>query len=421
MKVEVCIVMFEKQSADFLKNLKTLRQSSVKISENDFTSIDKDVIIIDALFGTGLSKEVTGTASHLIKKVNLSRNKVISIDIPSGLFTDRHSSGTIVHATKTLTFQNPKLAFLFPENGKYVGDWEILDIGLVKKFIDEIDSKFFFLQKEDILKILKPRPVFSHKGNFGHSLLICGSKGKAGASILAAKACLRTGTGLLTVHIPKCNYEIIQTAIPEATVTTDTEEEIISDAGDIKSYNAIGVGPGIGKEKKTEAMVLKLFNNFRDPIVIDADALNIISENNELLKLIPASSILTPHPKEFQRLAGESENDFDRFKSQREFSDKYNVIVVLKGAFTCITVPNGKTYFNSTGNPGMAKGGSGDVLTGMITAFVAQGYSPEDAAVAGVYVHGLAGDISAKRKGTYSLIASDLIEKIPNAFNRIQK
>ena len=273
------------------------------------------------------------------------------------------------------------------------------------------------MEADDIKPFLKKRNKFSHKGNFGHSLLISGSKGKIGAAVLGARACLRSGSGLLTVRIPHCGYSILQTAVPEAMTQSDEEEDCITHTGNFTETMHVAVGPGIGTSISTKKMLLDLLERTKKPIVLDADALNIISESQDYIKMIPSFSILTPHPKEFERLAGKSKNDFERHEKQLQFSKENNVIVVLKGAHTCITTPEGKAYFNSTGNPGMAKGGSGDVLTGIILAFLSQGYEPINAALTGVYIHGLAGDITAKEKGTYSMIASDLIENLPKAFN----
>ncbi len=418
--VEVLILSMSPDfSEDFRKNLEAVKITTIpikQISEGQKLSIPKNTIIIDAIFGTGLSRPVTGWLGGCIDEINNSGNDIISIDIPSGLFADNFSEGKIINATYTLTFQNPKLAFLFSENEKYTGEFYILNIGLNEKFILEINSLKFYFDNKDAKKLLRPRSKFSHKGIYGHSLLICGSKGRIGAAVLAARACLRSGTGLLTVHIPKCGYEILQTTIPEAMVELDDDYDIITSLRNIENYNSIGIGPGIGRSEETKKMLFRFLEEVKKPIVIDADALNILAEHPEKLKKLPGHTILTPHPKEFERLAGKSVNDFERHKLQLRFSIEHNVIVVLKGAHTCISFPDGKAFFNSSGNPGMAKGGSGDALTGMILAFLSQQYKPEHAALLGVYLHGLAGDLAAKRNGVYSMICSDLIESIPKAF-----
>ncbi len=418
--VEVIILSSTKEySDDFKKNFEAINKTDIHfklIGEGEKFLLNEPAIIIDAILGTGLSRPVTGWLGICIDEINKSGNDIISIDIPSGLYADQSSDGKIIEANHTLTFQNPKLAFFFQENEKYVGEFHVLNIGLDKKFIKEINSLKFYLCKKEVKNILKPRNKFSHKGNHGHSFLICGSKGKMGAAVLSARACLRSGTGLLTIHIPNCGNEILQTAVPEAMVELDNSNDIITKVGDIGNYNGIGIGPGLGKSEETKKMFFDFLKNVNKPVVLDADALNMLSEHPEKLKTIPEHSILTPHPKEFERMAGKSINDFERHKTQIRFSIEYNVIIVLKGAHTCISLTDGKTYFNSSGNPGMAKGGSGDALTGMITAFLSQNYKPEHATLLGVYLHGVAGDIAAKKKGIYSMICSDLIESIPKAF-----
>ncbi len=402
-----------KYSADFLENEKRLRNyhplaiHDIK-SEKDFPLIGPTDCVIDALFGTGLSKPVSVLFARVIEHINATIAKVIAIDIPSGLFADKHTDGSsIVHADHTLSFQVPKLAFMFAENEKYVGRFHLLDIGLNQNFIAELVSDHFFLTVDFLKIFLRPRKKFSHKGNFGHALLIAGSKGKMGAAVLAAKGCLRSGVGLLTSHVPEDGIDMMQISCPEAMVAIG---EI-----DINKYAAVAIGPGMGTESNAKEMLFKYLHSAKSPLVLDADALNIISEEKDLLKLIPANSILTPHPKEFERLAGETSNCFERHELQLFFSKNHKVFVVLKGAHTCITSPDGMSYFNSTGNPGMAKGGSGDVLTGMITSLLAQGYSSLESALLGVYLHGLAGDIASEKKGIDGMIARDIINGISAA------
>lgn len=421
--VEVIIIQTNSPATnDFNHNLEKLKKIPVSIvyyKEGGKINIPEKSVIIDAIFGTGLTRPITGSIANIIEEINKSGNVIISIDLPSGLFADKKSEGSIIKATQTITIQSPKLAFLFPENEIYTGEFSVLNIDLDKKFIDDIKTTKLFLTRDEIRNYLKPRTKFSHKGNYGHSLLVSGSKGKIGAAVLAARACLRSGTGLLTVHIPAGSYDILQTAVPEAMVDTDVDENIITGLNSTEKYSAIGIGPGIGKSEITIKMLFGVIENFRAPMVIDADALNIFSDYPEKLKLISPNSILTPHPGEFERLAGKSKNDFERHDRQLKFSADYNVIVVLKGAYSCITTPDGRAIFNSTGNPGMAKGGSGDALTGIILAMLSQKYSSEEAAILAVYIHGLAGDYASKKKGNYSMITSDLIECLPKAFKDI--
>lgn len=413
------------ESNDFKQNLERLRSKSVEIFEitspEDEQRFDNCDILIDAVFGSGLSRPAEGIYAQAIRWMNQSEALRIAVDIPSGLMADKPSAGPIVNADYTITFQLPKLAFFLPENHRYTGEWIVVDIGLQKSFIKSTETNHFYLTQKAARKILKPRSKFDHKGDFGHGLIVSGSYGKMGAAILSSRAALRSGIGLLTVHIPRCGYDIMQTAVAEAMVDVDAHEACFTAHQEPDKYNVIGIGPGLGKDAKTVEALRSILNSFRKPFVIDADALNIISEHPEMLKLIPAGSVLTPHPKEFQRLAGEWENDFVRLDKQRKLAAELSSVVVLKGAYTSIAAPDGNIYFNSTGNPGMATGGTGDVLTGIITALLAQNYSAIDAARLGVFVHGLAGDIVAVEKGMIALTASDVIDYLPEAFRKISR
>lgn len=427
--VHVFIINYsEKRSPDFLFNYERLKLSadntiymdevsSVESFKNSFQYTPQSVLI-DAIIGAGLKDPAKGLVTHVIDFVNQQPLPVISIDVPSGLYCDtlNNAKDHIVNAEFTLTFQFPKLSFMFTENAKYTGEFSILDIQLNAEHIRTLPTKNYFITKNDVQSFLKTRNAIAHKGVFGHALIVAGSKGKMGAAVLAAKACMRSGAGLLTVHSPNCGYDILQTSLPEAMVSCDTENDHITDNIRIEKYNAIGVGPGIGTDKQTQNVTKLLIQNSTVPLVLDADALNILSENKTWLAFIPANSILTPHPKEFERLAGKTENSMERLKTQREFSIKNGVYVVLKGAHTSISCPNGDVYFNSTGNPGMATGGSGDVLTGIITSLMAQGYSSQQSCLLGVYLHGLAGDFAAQARSEESMIASDIIEYLGEGF-----
>jgi len=283
----------------------------------------------------------------------------------------------------------------------------------------EIGINFFSVESSDIALLIPERDIFAHKGNFGHALLLAGSRGKTGAAVLAAKACLRSGVGLLTVHIPACGELILQTAIPEAMIDIDEEQDFITHLGLLSKYNAIGIGPGIGCNEKTAGVLLQLFNNATQPLVLDADAINLIAQNKHLQHTLPANSILTPHAGEFDRLAGRSENVYNRLEKACQWAVQHQCYIVLKGANTAICTPNKECYFNSTGNPGMATAGSGDVLTGIILGLLAQSYSPLNASLTGVFLHGLAGDIAANEESQESLIASDIIENLGFAFKKI--
>ena len=411
-------------STDFNINHKRLIElKSLKIktiaSAGDFPDIKTGTVIIDAIFGTGLNRIVEGNFAQWIDQINAAPAKVISIDIPSGLFPDKAFSNKTIKATNTLTFQFPKLSFFFPENSRNTGTVHILDIGLHNDFIDAASVKNFLLEAIDIRKMYKVRNPNTHKGNYGHALVIAGSYGKIGAAVLTSKACIRTGAGLVTAFLPKCGYQVMQTSTPEIMVMTDEAEKNISILPDITRYNVIGVGPGIGTSEETARVIKLLIQNFRAPMVFDADAINILSENKTWLSFVPHGSILTPHPGEFERLVGKWSDGFERQALQLAFSKKYNCYVVLKDHYTCISCPDGTSYFNATGNAGMATAGSGDVLTGMLTGLIAQGYAPRDAALTGVYLHGLSGDLAAEKRSMESIIASDIIENIGYAFLQI--
>lgn len=417
--VSVIILKAGSYSADFLINYERLKERGVEyreVNEADAVSdFDKGDLLIDAIFGTGLSRPVSGWIEAWIGSMNKSEAQIVSIDMPSGLFADLHSEGTVVNARHTLAFQCVRLAFLFPENERFTGTFQILDIGLDKNFIHDLPSGKFYLERNDVSGLLPAREKFSHKGTYGHALLVGGSKGKVGAVILSAKACLRSGAGLLTIRTPECGYHVVQIAVPEAMAMTDAAGDIIEQIPSDKKFTAIGIGPGLGVHPRTAAAMKSILQNATQPMVIDADALNIISENS-WQKLIPANSILTPHPKEFQRLVVTFTDDFDRHEKQLLFSKEHQCYVVLKGAHTCVTTPDGRAYFNSTGNPGMAKGGSGDILTGMILGLLSQGIGPLEASLLGVYLHGLAGDKAAEKFGEVAMLPTDLIDHLPQAF-----
>ncbi len=416
-----------KYSEDFCVNEARLQQLNYSInkitSANDLPKITAEDIVIDAIFGTGLSKPPTGIAAETIKTINKSNATIVSIDMPSGLFADLASdhASAIIKATHTISFQFPKLGFFFATNAVYVGNWKILDIGLSKKFIEKESTTNYFLTTEFIQTIVKPKDKFSHKGTFGHAILIAGSYGKMGTAVLAARSCLRSGVGLLTTHVPECGYKIMQVTNPEAMVAVDSNQKIIGDEIESTKFSAIGIGPGIGKDELTQKALQFLFTHTDRPLVIDADALNILSLHKDWLGHVPANLILTPHPKEFERLAGKTTNDFERHQLQIEFSKKYQLFIILKGAHTCITTPSGESYFNTTGNPGMAKGGSGDVLTGILTSLLAQGYNPLETCLLGVFIHGFAGDLAKESLGETGMIAGDICDFLPAAFKHFEK
>ncbi|MBK8806872.1 MAG: NAD(P)H-hydrate dehydratase [Bacteroidales bacterium] len=410
-----------KKSIDFNANLEkivklisnTTNSKCVSISQDDFDlEIVADDQIIDGLFGFGLNRELDSTIGNLINQINKSKF-IYSIDLPSGLFCEsnlENSLSVVVSARRTYTIQTPKLPFFFNDTACFAGDVEIIDVGMNP--IDYLRDTLPYrtIEKHDIK--LPKRNKFSHKGHFGHGLLIAGSKGMAGAAILAAKASLKSGIGLLTCHIPALNVLPLQISLPEAICVADSNMDFVSNITLASHYTAIAIGPGLSVNDTTCSAFEQVLKNIKIPMVIDADGLNIISKLPHLLQCLPANTILTPHPKEFDRLFGNSKNSEDRFNKQVLASKKYGIIIVLKGHNSSISLPTGEVWFNTTGNAGMATAGSGDLLTGMILSFLAQGFSASVAARYAVYLHGLAGDIAAKNVGEYSLIASDIIDSI---------
>lgn len=419
--VQVFVVKHaEKFSDDFQKNLTSLElEIPIEWIENgtNFPQLFPEDYVIDALLGSGLSRPTSGVLADVIQQINDCDSTVISIDIASGLFADRPNSPTdiIIKPTFTVSFQCPKLAFFQPQCAEYVGQWHVLDIGLDTQFAQTTETPYQFITSSliDNYHFLHPRKKYTHKGTYGHALLLGGSYGKIGSMVLASRACLRSGVGLLSVQIPRCGYDILQTSLPEAMVVSDWHWMVNTSAPDISPYSALGVGPGLGKDSLTLQMLKQLLPTISVPVVLDADALNLIGENPDLFRSIPKNAILTPHPKEFQRLLGRNwSNDYEKLELLRDFAQKHQVNVCLKGAHTAIAAPNGTIYFNSTGNPGMATGGSGDVLTGIIAGLLAQGVAPIEAAIFGVYQHGLAGDRAAQKCTQPAMVASDIINEM---------
>lgn len=367
---------------------------------------------IDALLGTGLNGEVQEPISSLIDTINSMPNTVISIDLPSGMRSElgNDASQVIIRADMTLTLQFPKLAMLLPEAGEYAGDLVVLPIGLDQYFMDEANSPYYYITEKQIKDMTLTRHNFAHKGLYGHALLICGSAGMMGAAALATGAALRSGCGLVTLHLPYNERIAVQTLHPSAMLSYDEEDYFSALPGNLSGYNTIGIGCGLGRHKETVRVFEQLLKEAEVPMVLDADALNILADNNDFLKYIPANSILTPHPGELRRLIGDWENEEQKIDLSGGLASMLHSIVIVKGMHTMICMPDGRIYFNSTGNSGMAKGGSGDVLTGYITGLLARGYSPEDAAILGVYNHGQAGDLAASHYGIEGMNSRDIID-----------
>jgi len=416
-------------SADCTENKKRLSDKRglplyIEVTQNfEPPRLEEGMLVVDGLFGSGLNKPLAGGFASLVKYVNASKAEVVSIDVPSGLMTEDNTynvSANIIRATQTLTLGHLKLSFLFAENQHFVGQVRILDIRLSKAGIEKIDAHYTLMEEETARSLLLPRSRFAHKGQMGHACIIAGSYGMAGAAILTTKACLRAGAGKVTVHTPKRNVPILQTAVPEVIVSIDHEETIFSEGVATEDFNALGIGPGLGTCEQTAVALIAQLRRTQCPIVVDADALNILSTRRAWLQQLPKGIILTPHPKELDRMEGKSVDSYERLSKARELAERLQGYVILKGHYTAICMPDGHVVFNSTGNPGMATAGSGDVLTGIITALLARGYERQNACMLGVYLHGLAGDLAARELGEESLIASDIISYLPKAFKRIE-
>lgn len=411
----------DKASEDNLANQPHYPELQHIHSLADFPPIEQTGVIVDAIFGTGLSRPVEGWVAGILHKINDQHNRhtIVSIDIPSGLMAD-HSSrhAPCIHARYTLSFQFYKLAFMLPENTDKAGEVVILQIGLHPDYIAQAQTRFHVVDKNIIHTIYQPRDSFAHKGTYGHSLIIAGSYGKMGAAVLSTRACLRTGAGLVTAHIPRCGYNILQTSVPEAMCETEDTEHIVTRFHEsVKdNYAVISIGPGIGTESATAKALEKLLSQYEKPMVLDADALNIISTYPFLLHKVPHSSILTPHPKEFERLFGAAEDHFARLELLSAKAQELQLYILLKGRFSAMACPDGSVYFNPTGNPGMATAGSGDVLTGILTGLLSQGYTPKAALLLGAWLHGLAGDLAADDISEESLIAEDIVNYLGQAW-----
>lgn len=402
---------------------KRIKQFVEVVEEFNPPVLEANMLVIDALFGSGLNKPLAGGFASLVKYINASPAQVVAIDVPSGLMTEDNTynvRANIIRATHTLTLQQLKLSFLFPENQQFVGNLRVLDIRLSKEGQEKIEAQYTMVEENDISKLLLNRSPFAHKGQMGNALLVAGSYCMAGAAVLAARACLRAGAGKVTINSPKRNIPVLQMSVPEAVIQKGSEETIFAEAVDTEDFSALGIGPGLGQSEQTAIALIAQLRRTLCPIVADADALNILANHRAWLQQLPQGIIMTPHPKEFDRLEGHSADSYERLTKASKLAERLKGYVILKGHYTAICCPGGHILFNSTGNAGMATAGSGDVLTGIITGLLARGYKPEDACVVGVYLHGLAGDIAAQEVGEESLVASDIINCLPRAFKRIQ-
>jgi hydroxyethylthiazole kinase-like uncharacterized protein yjeF len=413
-------------SPDFQHHLSLLRQTTSRLhylqSGESLPSFPSDCLVVDALVGTGLSRPLQGIAKEVVKGINSARpTNLLAIDLPSGLLADRTVPGsTAIEATQTLTFQCMKPSLLVQESAPYTGKVTILPIGLHPGYLETIELAMRLVDAALARSLYCPRSRFAHKGTNGNALLVAGSHGKMGAALLSTRACLHGGAGLTTVYIPSCGYTTLQLGAPEAMVITDESERWLATLPDhLEQYRAIGIGPGLGTKEETKQLVHFVLRRYNRPLVIDADALNCLEGEKDFY--LPKQSILTPHPKEFDRLFGPHQTDLERIETAKAAAARLSAFIVLKGHHTAIVSPEGRVFFNTTGNAGMAKGGSGDVLTGLLAALLAQGYAPGDAALLGVYLHGKAGDYAAKALSQESMVASDLIRAFPKAFRHLQE
>jgi NAD(P)H-hydrate epimerase len=416
--VDVYILEFGSLGTDdFQTNLSRLHSFAVNIHfiqhTDFFPSISNTDLVIDALYGAGLNRPLDGLSLDLVKYINHHSAVIVSIDLPSGMFADKPTvKNAVITADFTLTFQQLKFCFLFPENEPFFGNVQILDIGLHPGYVASGNSIYHLTDSGLIKQTYKPRKKFSHKGTFGHSLIIAGDRGKTGAAVLSTKGCLRAGAGLVTAMVPEEQFVVMQTAVPEAMALAQENIENI----DLAKFTTIGIGPGIGTKENSARLIERVLANYNKPIVIDADGLNILAANEELLSDLPPGSILSPHPREFERLFGNSESHLERIQNARFQAQKLFVYIIVKGHYSFVACPDGEVYFNSTGNAGMATGGSGDVLTGILTALLGQGYSAKETCILGMYLHGLAADIAVTTISQEALIAGDIVEYLGQAF-----
>lgn len=394
------------------------------VQEFDPPQLEARTLAIDGLFGSGLNKPLSGGFASLVKYINASPAQVVSIDVPSGLMAENNAlnvRANIIRAGLTLTLQQPKLAFLFAENQPFIGELQTLDIQLSREGADRLEPFFETIEEDSVRPHILHRHPFAHKGEMGHALLVAGKYGMGGAAILATRACLRSGVGKVTVHSPRKNNTIMQLAVPEAVVQLDHEDTLFSEPIDTDDYNALGIGPGLGTSEQTAIALIAQLRRALCPIVADADALNILANHRAWLQQLPRDIILTPHAKEFDRMVGHSSDSYERLCKARDMAQRLHIHIILKGHYTAICLPDGHVKFNTTGNAGMATAGSGDVLTGILTALLARGYEPSAACVAGVYLHGVAGDLAAAEMGMESMVAGDIVSHLPEAFRRLSE
>lgn len=413
----VCMVSGDDDLSDDCRTNYERLPENVKLVDVDELSVNDRTVIVDAILGSGVKDVAHGVVTNVIKLINSVLNTVISIDLPSGMKTEfDNDPENIIHADVTLALEFPKLAMLLPEAGECCGEIEILPIEL----LSEAKSDYYYTEADDLRLMLKPRLKFGHKGNYGHALLICGSKGMTGAAILSTCGALRSGCGLVTAHVPEKEASALHANAPSAMVSGDPGDRFTKLPANLEKFSTIGVGCGLDTAPETADALSELLKATLKPMVIDADALNIIACHPEFRGLIPPHSILTPHHGEFKRLAGEWNGEEEKLTRLRSLASELNCIVILKGSHTAICSEDGRIFFNPTGSPGMAKAGSGDILTGLLTGTLAQGYSPENAALIGVWLHGRAGEKAEGYFGHDGMNSADIIDFIPEAWSELR-
>lgn len=416
-KLDVKIALFSSRSRDdFNTNLHRLLPSGISIFEikpGEDLPEENSSIIIDALLGTGLNKPLEGDYKRLVNYLNNLQKTVVAVDVPTGFFCEgaTDAEATVLKANLAITFQQPKINFLLPESAPYINCWEAVNIGLNEQFIRSLDSPYQLVEEKDIRKRLRPRQRFSNKGTYGHSLIIAGADETMGAALLSASACAYAGSGLTTACIPQSGLVALNSYHPEIMAVVrnkDKEPEI-----EWEKFSTVAIGPGIGKDKDTLALLVKLIKTYQKPVVMDADALNLLSVNMGLWRHVPKGSIITPHMKEFDRLFGEHTSWWQRLQTGIHMAKEHGIYIVLKNDYTVTITPGGKLFFNSTSNAAMASAGMGDVLTGIVAALLAQKYSPEDACIIGSYIHGKAGDELALPNRMHVVLPGRLITQLP--------
>lgn len=411
-------------SADFEHNLQRLHQAGVEpkaiSSAAPLPPLNSDCLVVDALFGSGLSRPLSGLAALLVEHINASGAQVVSIDMPSGMAGEEHPTHwPTVRSGVCLTLGQPKLSLLLPESAPHVQQWHVLDIGLHPQALAETPTPYHLTTENDVRGLMLPRSRFAHKGSMGHTLIVAGNLGMIGAAVLCTHGALRSGAGLVTAHVPRCSETPMLQHHPEALLSLDPSDAQFTTPTFARTYSAAAIGPGLGTHPETATALANFLRQAQFPLVLDADALNIIAQNHSLWELVPQNSIITPHPKEFERLFGATESGYARLQRARAEAKANGLVIVLKGAYTQVVLPNGDVRINPTGNSGMATGGSGDVLAGLIAGLLAQGYSPDAAAIVGVYSHGLAGDMAAKKSGEHGMNSTDIANFVPLALKRL--